>query len=361
MKALRSDLVHAGERLCLAVSGGADSVALLRAMVELNARKESLGVVLGVAHVHHGLRGEEADGDEAFVRGLCQELAVPLTVFRVDTAERQADAGEGIEEAARALRYERLWSLLAEGKADVVATAHTRDDQAETVMMKLLRGAWTEGLGGISPMLRASPGTRGQPAAPGRIVRPLLEVRRAELETYLKALGQAWREDASNADARFTRNRVRHELMPVLRSYNPGLDELLARTAEVARDEEAYWQAEVARLLPQLVLPGTPVRGGGRAAGAALGVRALSVELTRLRALPAALQRRVLRAMALELGARLTGEETARLMALAGLGRHPTVEGRSGLKLELRGGLGAERSARELRLASRFGVGKAKT
>ena len=147
MLALDRSLLRAGERVCVAVSGGADSTALLLALVEANAEKQGLGVALSAAHVHHGLRGPEADGDEVFVREVCERLAVPLTVFRVDTAARQAAEREGMEEAARELRYEALRGLAV----DAVATAHTLDDQAETVVMKLLRGAWTEGLGGISP------------------------------------------------------------------------------------------------------------------------------------------------------------------------------------------------------------------
>ena len=146
--AMDRGLVRAGERVCVAVSGGADSTALLLGLVEANAgskmNKEPLGVVLSAAHVHHGLRGVDADGDEAFVRELCAGLGVGLTVFRVGTAARQAEGGEGLEEAARELRYAALRGLMESGAVDVVATAHTLDDQAETVVMKMLRGAWTE-------------------------------------------------------------------------------------------------------------------------------------------------------------------------------------------------------------------------
>ena len=144
--------VRAGERVCVAVSGGADSVALLVGMWE---QRVELGLGVSAAHVHHGLRGVEADADEAFVRELCAGMGVALSVFRVDTAERQREEREGMEEAARELRYAALRGLMERGEADVVATAHTLDDQAETVMMKLLRGAWTEGLGGISPVVGA--------------------------------------------------------------------------------------------------------------------------------------------------------------------------------------------------------------
>jgi tRNA(Ile)-lysidine synthase len=362
-------LVRAGERVCCAVSGGADSTALLLALVEANTAAagngQPLGVVLSAAHVHHGLRGGEADEDEAFVRELCGRLEVPLTVFRVDTAGRQAAEGEGVEEAARELRYRALWGLMQDGQADVVATAHTLDDQAETVMMKLLRGAWTEGLGGISPAVqRPGSGTGEQglgSLGKGRVVRPLLGVRRGEIEAFLRERGQSWREDATNADLKLTRNRVRHQLMPALRGFNPGIDELLGRMAAIARDEEAFWQVELARILPQVLLPGRPVRGGGRAVSTAAGEAGCAVEIARLQAMAPALRRRVVRAAAKTAvtGAGsdrgvLNAEETAKILALGGLGAEAgaavgAAQGKPGSRLELRGGLRVERSARELR------------
>src|SRR5215469_6084429 len=349
--ALDQSLLSAGERVSVAVSGGADSVALLLALSDANRAKEPLGVVLSAVHVHHGLRGAEADADEAFVRELCERLNVPLRVERVDVAARQDAQHEGLEEAARELRYGVFRKLMEAGKADVVATAHTLDDQAETVVMKLLRGAWTEGIGGIAPALEKSEKREQRLPAPGRIVRPMLSVRRAEVEAYLRERGQAWREDATNRDVSLTRNRVRHELMPILRSFNPGIDVVLARLAEIARDEEAFWQAEVARLLPQILLPGRPVRGGGRAVGTVTGNSSCAVEVERLRGLAPALRRRVLRAAARTLGCRASAEETAKLLALAGLGRvQPPVASRTGARLELSGGLRAERTAREIQL-----------
>ncbi len=139
-------------------------------------------------------------------------------------------------------------------------------------------------------------------------------------------------------------------MLPLLREENPALDQTLANLAELAREEEARWQTELARLLPQLLLPGKPVRGGGRAVSTAVGEQALSIEIDRLRGLDPALRRRVLRAAARQLGARLSFEETARLLALAGFGGHPTVTPRNGATLELAQGLRAERSLRELRL-----------
>ena len=379
MLAMDRGLLRAGERVCVAVSGGADSVALLVGLVEANVEskmnKEPLGLVLRAAHVHHGLRGAEADGDEAFVKELCERLGVELTVFRVDTAARQAAEGEGVEEAARELRYEALRGLMASGEVDVVATAHTLDDQAETVVMKMLRGAWTEGLGGISPEVQCRGGSKTNTGVlrsaqdddekhattKGRIVRPLLGVRRGEVEAFLRERGQGGREDATNADVLLTRNRVRHVLMPMLREFNPGVDALLGRTAEVAREEEAFWQMEVARVLPQVLLPGKPVRGGGRAVSTTVGEVGYAMEIARLKEMPAALRRRLVRAAARKVFGEgrsasdgsyvLSSEETAKVLALAGFGgAGGAVTGRIGSRLELHGGLRAERSAREIRM-----------
>jgi tRNA(Ile)-lysidine synthase len=296
-------------------------------------------------HVHHGLRGEEADGDAAFVAELCAQLEVPLHLRHADVPARIAATGETLEEAARNLRYAAFHDLLAEGHADAVLTAHTLDDQAETVLMKLLRGAWTDGLSAIHPVLHLD-----KPML-GRIIRPLLATRRAEIEAYLRGLSQPWREDSSNASMEPTRNRIRHELMPALRGYNPNIDLALANMAELAREEESRWQAELARVLPQILLPGKPVRGGGRAVATTPGASSLGIEIERLRAFDPALRRRVLRAAARQLGARLSFEETARILALCGLSSHPTVTTRIGATLQLSQYLRAERSARELRLS----------
>ena len=349
---LNREHLRPGDRVCAAVSGGADSVALLLLLHAANAMpRNALGVGLSAVHVHHGLRGEEADADTEFVRALCLRLEVPLHVHHASVPDRVArgrEAGEPetIEEAARELRYEYFAKLIAEGHADSVLTAHTLDDQAETVLMKLLRGAWTEGLSGIHPVVLVPDAGR-----PGKIVRPLLAVRRAELEEFLRGQGQTWRTDSSNADEAFTRNRVRHHLLPILREYNPGIDQALANLAELARDDEARWQAELGRILPQALLPGKPVRGGGRAVSTAAGeAGSVALEIERLRSFDPALRRRVVRAAARTLGARFSFDETMRLLALAGFGSDSTVSARNGASLHLGGGLRAERSVRELRL-----------
>ncbi|HWZ50183.1 MAG TPA: tRNA lysidine(34) synthetase TilS [Granulicella sp.] len=352
------EAIQPGDRLCVAVSGGADSVALLLLLHAANSvPRDSLGVGLSAVHVHHGLRGAEADADQAFVADLCRRLGVPLHVHAVSVPEHAAATGETIEEAARTLRYQIFHELLGSGAADAILTGHTLDDQAETVLMKLLRGAWTEGLSGIHPVVTVALPNSGRTDSgrTGRILRPLLALERRQIEGYLRAAGQEWRTDSSNADPAYTRNRIRHSILPLLREENPSLDQTLGNMAELAREEEARWQAELARLLPQLLLPGKPVRGGGRsvstAPSTAPGAQAISIEIDRLRTLDPALRRRVLRAAARQVGARLSFEETARLLALAGFAPHPTVTPRNGATLELAQGLRAERSLRELRLS----------
>jgi tRNA(Ile)-lysidine synthase len=333
-------LLKPGMRLAVALSGGADSVALVRILA---ARSGELGLALHTAHLHHGLRGAEADADLEFCRALAAKLGLPFHEARVDTRrEAQADAKSGkaaetIEEAARRLRYAWLRQLMASGQIDAIATAHTLDDQAETVLAKFLRGAWTEGLAGISPKLEG-------PEGAGRIIRPLLAATHAEIEAYLRELGQDWREDSSNRNLTFTRNRIRHELLPLLEGWNPRLREHMAQMAALALDEEAWWQAEVGRLAPQLLLPGRPARGGGRAAGAGLD-SGLAIEVNRLAALAPALQRRLIRYAAEQFGAALdfTATEAVRSLALTG---------RAGQKLALPRNLRAERTARELRLST---------
>jgi tRNA(Ile)-lysidine synthase len=374
---LNREPIRPGDRICAAVSGGADSVAMLLLLHAANAApRNALGVGLSAVHVHHGLRGEEADADLAFVEALCRSFELPLHVHRASVPERLAASraagrAETTEEAARHLRYEFFAGLIAQGHADSVLTAHTLDDQAETVLMKLLRGAWTEGLSGIHPLVpiedisdlnaTASPKSAAPKPAPnpanrrGQILRPLLAVRHADLIAFLESQNQPWRTDSSNADEAFTRNRIRHHLLPLLREYNPAIDQALANLAELAREDEARWQTELARILPQLLLPGKPVRGGGRAVDTTPGDASIAIEISRLRELDPALRRRVLRAAARQLGARLTFDETTRLLALTGLPTaaapaDPTVSARAGSTLHLSGQLHADRSAREIRL-----------
>ena len=214
-----------GERLGVAVSGGADSVALVRL---LDGLKDGMGIRLVVLHFQHGLRGAESEGDEKFVAELAERLGLEFVRDEADVAGWAEREGVNVEEAGRRLRTEFFERMVREGRATRVATAHTADDQAETVLAHLLRGSGLAGLAGIHPVA-------------GVVVRPLLGVRRAELREWLKGIGQAWREDATNADTTRLRARVRAELVPMLeRDYQPRVTEQLCRLAELAREEEHF-------------------------------------------------------------------------------------------------------------------------
>src|SRR5205807_84367 len=251
----RHKLLNPGERVGVAVSGGADSVALLRLLLELQTE---LGVVLSVVHFNHKLRGLEADADEQFVADLASRNKLEFRCESGDVTACAAAKRLSVETAAREMRYGFFNQLLAEGRVNRVVTAHTLDDQAETVLLRVVRGAGTRGLAGIYPQLSVSSSQFSvdrQSSVAGRqvcgsIIRPLLRVRRKELEAYLFAEGQRWREDSSNRDLRHARNRVRHGILPRLeRNLNPAVREILAETAEIARAEEEYWNAEVGRIL----------------------------------------------------------------------------------------------------------------
>lgn len=209
-----------------AVSGGCDSVALLRA---LSALKTGVGR-LGAAHLNHQLR-PEADDDERFVVDLCRRLDVPCEVGRVAVDRLAAESGDGIEAAARAARYDFLEQTAGRLGARFIVTAHTADDQAETILHRIIRGTGVRGLSGMA---------RVRPLGHATLIRPLLGVRRAELQAYLDALGQPYCHDRSNADPRFTRNRIRHEVMPLLRGqFNSGVTEALLRLGTLAGEVQA--------------------------------------------------------------------------------------------------------------------------
>jgi tRNA(Ile)-lysidine synthase len=304
----KHELLKAGDRVGAAVSGGADSVAMLGLLLEL---RREVGIVLSVVHFNHQLRGAESDADEQFVAKLARRHDLELHCESGDVALHSSEKRLSQETAARELRYAYFRSLLTAGCVNRIATAHTLDDQAETVLMRVVRGAGTRGLAGIYPRLvigkSQSPSGSRLSAADFQenhtqdnlaIVRPLLGIRRMELESYLKATGQDWREDSSNHDLRHTRNRVRHEILPRLeRTLNPEAREALAETAEIARAEEEYWEQEVNRRLPD----------AWRSAE-----RKLRLEI--LLNLPLALQRRMVRAAAETLGLRLEFRQVAEIL-----------------------------------------------
>jgi tRNA(Ile)-lysidine synthase len=291
------ELLKAADRVGVAVSGGADSVALLRLLLEL--RKE-VGIVLSVVHFNHKLRGSESDDDERFVAELAQRHKLQLHSQSGDVALHAAEKHLSLETAARDMRYRYFQGMLLECGLNRIATGHTLDDQAETVLLKIVRGAGGRGLAGIYPRL---PVLRSQFSdGTASIVRPLLAIRRRDLEAYLLALGQDWREDKSNRDLRHMRNRVRHGILPRLERYlNPAVREAFAETAEIARSEEEYWEKDVARALPQVWDP--------KDAGGVLSLSAFAD-------FPLALQRRVVRAASESLGMRLDFHHVEEVLAL---------------------------------------------
>jgi tRNA(Ile)-lysidine synthase len=222
-----NSLFMAGETVVVAVSGGADSVALLDILASLRG----LRLKLVVAHLNHLLRGDESDGDEGFVRSLADSHGLPCLVRRVDVRGVARLEGRSLEDAGRSARYSFFDEVAATHGACSVALAHHADDQAETVLLRLLRGAGGSGLCAMAPR------------SAGRYVRPLLGVSRGEIEGYLDARGIAWRNDSSNEDGRFLRNRIRHELIPFLSGYNPAISERLAATAEALAADEEYLAA----------------------------------------------------------------------------------------------------------------------
>jgi tRNA(Ile)-lysidine synthase len=262
-----------GARIVVALSGGGDSVALLWLLHDLHLR--GAVVLAGAAQLNHGLRGSDAEEDEAFCREIAARAGVPFVSERADVAARAREAKRSVEDTARAVRYaffERAADALG---AELVATAHTLDDQAETVLLRILRGAGTRGLRGIHP--RA-----------GRVVRPLLDCRRAELREYLAARGETFREDATNADVGIPRNRVRHQLIPFLQErFRASVVPILAREAELAARDEDFLHRQAIELADRIVLSinATEVRIDARALRAAhpaLSSRVAAAALSRL-------------------------------------------------------------------------------
>lgn len=256
-----SGSVRPGDTLCCALSGGADSVAMTHCVLAL---APALGVQVTAAHFNHRLRGEESDGDEAFCRSLCRTLGIALTVGSADVAARAAETGESLEEAARICRYGFLETL-----PGLVLTAHTADDQAETLLLNLIRGTGLKGLGGIPPVR-------------GTLVRPMLAVTRQEVLTYLEENDLPHREDATNGEDHHLRNRLRHRVIPLLKEENPNLLCTLGRTARLLRRDEALLEEQAGAIL--------------------LGSRQTGWAVEPLRSAPEALRRRALRRVLTELG-----------------------------------------------------------
>ncbi len=321
------ELLKPGDRVGVAVSGGADSVAMLRVLLEL---RSELGIVLSVLHFNHRIRGADADEDERFVLRLAEQQGLEFQRSSADVPAYAAEHRLSLETAGREARYRFFESFFERQALDAVATGHTMDDQAETVLMRGLRGAGTRGLAGIYPKKAVL--VCGKQEA-RYIVRPLLGIRRAEVRDYLESINQSWREDATNRDLQYTRNRIRHGLIPLIETrFQATAVAALAQLAEVAREEENYWEAELSRVMPEVIED-----------SAASG---LTVNLPRLLAFPPALQRRILRNCAQRLGVTLDFEHLTQLLRAA-----RCCDG--GKTCELPGGWVAAREQQELRFQLR--------
>src|SRR6266542_3375852 len=239
----RHSLVAPGGRVLVALSGGPDSVALVHLLLDLQSSGDL--VVAGVAHFNHRLRGEDADGDERFCRELAASLALPIDVGSADVRAAARGTGRSLEDAARTLRYKFLDEAAERLNAAAIAVGHSLDDQAETFLLRLIRGAGPRGLGSIYP--RA-----------GRVIRPLIEVSRADLRRYAEERQLRWREDDTNRDLSIPRNRVRHELIPYLaREFSPAIVDVLAREADIAREDEDRLDREAIDFASSIVLRNT--------------------------------------------------------------------------------------------------------
>ncbi len=276
-----------GDAVIVGVSGGADSLCLLHLLRNL---APALGIRLHVAHLNHGLRGAEADADAAFVATLAAEWGVPYTVGRADVAALATAPGVSLEEAARHARYRFLAGVAHQADASVIAVGHNADDQAETVLMHFLRGSGVAGLRGMLPRTSLGDYRLGEQiagllrvsASPLLLVRPLLATPRADIEAYCTEHGLAPRFDRSNEDTTFYRNRLRHELLPLLATYNPNIRSILAHTAEALAGDYEVLRAQTEAAWAAIVRPADPAE--------------VRFDLARWRQLPLGLQRATVRA-----------------------------------------------------------------
>lgn len=267
-ESFNEDCFDTGETIVIGVSGGADSMVLLERLISLRVAKK---LTIHVVHVNYGTRGENSDLDEQLVRDRCKQLDVFLTLHRAD--DLRADANN-FEERAREIRHKVFRETAEEAKATKIVVGHTLDDQVETVLLRLLRGSGLQGLGAMRMQ-------------DGLIVRPMLNVTRKQVRDYAKQHSVIYRDDSSNKDMHYLRNRVRHILLPLLvEHFNPNIRETLRDTAALIRDDEVVLQELSQKIFAQLVKK--EIKDGKVVA---------SLRSAELLTLPLALQRRVMRSM----------------------------------------------------------------
>ena len=317
----RYNMFERGHTVGVAVSGGADSVCLLHVLLELAPR---WALRIRVLHLNHCLRGQESLDDALFVREMAGRLGLDADLQETDVGLLQAESGENLEQLARRIRRQFFRERLEAGLLNRVALGHTRSDQAETVLFRLLRGCGTTGLAGILPVTGEG------------MVRPLLDVHRHSVERFLRKRNIPWREDASNQDPAFARNRIRHHLLPVLtEGWNPSLTDSLAHMATLVQDEERYWNSEIERVAGRVLL---------RREGVML------MRASDLRSLELPVARRLLRRAIREVRGDLLGVEFKHIEASLHLARQAGGDG--GIQIP---GLALRRSFDWIRLAPQGG------
>lgn len=303
----RHAMLEPRDRVVVAVSGGPDSIALLHVLLEM---RPAFDLGLTIAHLDHALRGADSDADRIYVEELAARLGLPCVARREEVATLARRERRSLEEAGRIARRRFLREVAQTTGSRRVALGHHREDQAESVLLRLIAGS---GLGGLSGV---------RPVAEGLFVRPLLDCARAEILGYLEARRIPSREDTSNFDRRFPRNRVRHDVLPLLKEgFNPRVTEAIARTADILREEDAYLDRHARRLLGRLLLEEPGVPGSATATG-------LVLDAARLRRLPAPIARRIVRLALRRAG--LKGRDFARarideVLALAAQGDNHAV------------------------------------
>ncbi|HHP7234494.1 MAG TPA: tRNA lysidine(34) synthetase TilS [Desulfobacterales bacterium] len=260
-------MIAAGDSILVAVSGGPDSMAMLDLLVGLT---DVLKIRLGIAHIDHNLRGDEGRADAEFVKSIAAQYRLPFFLERIDADDYRKRHGTSVEEAARRRRYGLLQAIARRRDYDRIAVGHNANDNAESVLLFLLRGSGPGGLGGIRPKVA------------DRIIRPLIRLKRSQIDRYLSHRDLRFVSDRTNIDLRFVRNRIRHRLLPMLQNeFNPAVVAGLNRLAHIVRDEETWLQSLAAERFEVLI----ESRSAGR----------IDLAVTGLREMPAALQRRVLR------------------------------------------------------------------
>ncbi|MBN2567877.1 MAG: tRNA lysidine(34) synthetase TilS [Deltaproteobacteria bacterium] len=287
----RFSMLHWGDRICVAVSGGPDSVALLRFLYLLSG-KYSLHLI--VAHLNHGLRGNESERDEIFVKQLCESMEIPVKSRNVSITEIRKIEGGSIEDIGRRERYKFFKELSQKEGLNKIALGHNLNDQAETIVMRFLRGSGSEGLKGMLPVRE------------GRYIRPFLEVTRNEIVAFLDKEGVQYVTDSSNRDSAYLRNRIRTDLIPALRnSYNNRLMENLCQMADILREEDDYFEKEVAGILKnwKLLLDGDEIR----------------INISEFRKLHCAMQQRVIKFLLRKISSKKTGIGYANIMSVCNL------------------------------------------